>query len=117
MLDQLPAAGHSVNSREHAWIGRRVDDPIDLRDRFEIARGTEIGMAHGDTALAQRLEVELASSATQIVQPDDLAVRDVVEQAVRERATHEAANAGNKNLHRRVTRFISIRLNKGKPKS
>ena len=40
MLNQLAAAGHSIDAGEHARVGGGVDDPIDRRDSFQVARAT-----------------------------------------------------------------------------
>src|SRR6266403_1186505 len=109
ILDELAAARRAVYSREHTRISRRVDYPIDLRERFEVAGGTEISMADDDAAFPQRLDIQLASGPAQIVQPNNFPGGDVVQQATGERASRESAYSGDKDFHGTVlllaTRF------------
>jgi hypothetical protein len=56
-------------------------------------------MAHRDTAFPQRLDVQLASGSAKIIEADDLPRSDIVEQPMREVASHEAADSGDKDFH------------------
>jgi hypothetical protein len=50
-------------------------------------------MAKLDSALPQRLEIEGTSGAAQVIEADNLAARDVIEEPVGERAPDKTANA------------------------
>jgi len=45
VLDQLSAAGNTVDPGEHTRVGRRVDDQIDGRERLAAAGATQIAVA------------------------------------------------------------------------
>jgi hypothetical protein len=101
VLDQLPAAGRSIDAREHARICGRVDDPIDLPDSFQIARATEIAVAKLDPSFPERFEIERAPSPSKIVESDNLAVRHVIEKPVGEGGPDETADSGDEDFHSR----------------
>ena len=44
VLDQLAAAGFSVDAGQHAGIGGGIENPIATSDGFEVARAANIGV-------------------------------------------------------------------------
>src|SRR2546423_5120571 len=105
MLEKLTAARAAVYAGQHAWVRGGVDDPIDFANGFEVARATKIGVANRDPAFPQRLQIYLTSAAAQVIDPDNLPVRNIRDQTVRDCASYKTANSGNQNSH-----FICFRV-------
>ena len=51
------------------------------------------------SALAKRFDVQMAAGATEIIEPDDLDARVMVEQSVRDSAPSETADSGEQEFH------------------
>lgn len=72
VLDHLPAADPLAQPRQHAGIGRRVNDPVRARKPIEIARATKIEMADLDPSTLQSHPVQLAPRSNEIVKTENL---------------------------------------------
>jgi hypothetical protein len=101
VFDQLPAARGSIHAREHARVRGGVDDPIDCPDGFEVAGRAHVGVKKFHASFPQRLDVEMAAGAAEIIEPDDLGRGIKIEQTSREAASGKTANARDQNLHPR----------------
>ena len=69
MLDQLTAARLSVDAREHAGVGRGIDDPIHGRKGFKIRRHARIAMKDFDACRAQIAAVCFGARARRLSMP------------------------------------------------
>jgi hypothetical protein len=56
-------------------------------------------VANGDAAFPQRLDVQLAPGPAQVIQADDLAGGNIIEQTVGKRAPGEPTDSGDQNFH------------------
>lgn len=48
VLDELAGTGLAIYASEDAGVGGGVDDPIDGREGFEVARGAEVAVKEFD---------------------------------------------------------------------
>ena len=71
MFDQLAGTGSSVHPGEHTWLGRRVDNPINLGEAFQIGGEAKITVEKADSASLQGAGLRGASRANEIVQATD----------------------------------------------
>ena len=67
--------------------------------RFKIARRPEIGVDEFHSPFAQRVDVQMAAGAAEIIEPGDLDRRIMVEQAVGDAAPGETADPGEEDFH------------------
>src|SRR6266566_5156586 len=107
MLDQLTAAGLPVHAGEDAGIGRRVQNPLAPRERFQITRIADIAVANLNAQLAQRRAVQLAARPHKIVQTDDFPIGPALAQSARQRGANETANSCNQDTHEWVGLTLS----------
>jgi hypothetical protein len=98
VLDELPAGGGAVDAGEDARIRRRVDDHVDRGPGLQVRRVADISVLDPDAQPAQRVAIELAARATQVVDAEELMLAVFPPGAYQGRSD-ESADARDQNLH------------------
>ena len=93
MLNHLTATHESIYTRENTRVSRGIDDPVGVRQGFEIAARADIRMHDLDAARQQRCPIQVASWSAEIVNPGNSQSRLLVQEGVGEAAADESADA------------------------
>jgi hypothetical protein len=93
VLDELPRARASVHAGEHAGIGRRIDDPVDRRQRLQITGRTQVAVKQSHALAFEIGAIGFASRANEIVEAQNLMASARIQNRACERAAHEPADA------------------------
>ena len=93
MLEQLPAAEASPNTRQHARVGGRIDHPIHSRQHFEIARRADVALDEPSAELSQAHAVGLRARALKVIDADDRNTVELLQQPFRNTAADKSADA------------------------
>jgi hypothetical protein len=99
VLDKLAAASRAVDASEDARVCRRVQNPIDRVDGFQIAAGPNVGVNQFYTSFPQRFDIQVAASPTQIIEADNFQGRISIEQSMNDTAPSETADSGDEDFH------------------
>lgn len=99
MLHELPTAGFTINTSQHARVGGGIDHKIDRGKGFEVALTTKVAVEELDATLFEVGTIGFTAGANEIIEPEDLQIRLAVLEIAGQGATYESANAGDENFH------------------
>ena len=100
VLDQLARTRATVRAGEHAGVGGGINHPIDRRQGLQITRGAEVAVEQLHAEPLQLRAIGFAARADEVVEAAEFVAGPALDERARERAAHEAANAGDEDAHR-----------------
>ena len=108
MLDDLAAAGTAVDAGQNAGVGRRIDDPVGVAGRLQIAGAADVAVPDADAGRFEARPRRLASRPAEIVDPGQQRTRKAPLQAERQLAADEAADPGDQDSHQSEMRALQV---------
>src|SRR5580693_3481171 len=100
VLHQLASSRSAIDSRQDAGIRSGVDRPIGGLHPFDVTGVSDIPMKNSDPELP-KAPIRLTSQPHKIVDSKDFSIRRSLPDSASQHRSHEAAYAGDENLHRK----------------
>ena len=111
MIEHLATADLAVHTREHAGIGRRIDDPIKCRQSVHVRGGAEIGVENFYAAPFEFMPIGFAARPGKIIETEKRRGSTgelLILQSASDGGTDEPANSGDENFHWSQIQFAVI---------
>ena len=102
MLHELAAARQTIRTGEDAGVSGTVDNPIDLGQSGDVTGTTQIAMNEVDAPRLKAGAVQLATAASQVVQPGDFPTQPGFCDSPAHRATYKSAGSGEEKMHLKI---------------
>ncbi len=99
MLEQPAAAPGAAETRQNAGVRGGIDHPVGFRQRGAITGGAQVAMGEFHAQPLKPRAIGLRAGTHQIVDAGHANAIEAFQQVLSKRASHEAADARNQNLH------------------
>ena len=110
MFEQSAAASRAGKSGQHAGISGSVDNPIAGGEAGEITGRPQVPMNEFHTQPREAQPVGVGPWTCQVVQPGNAEAFHSLEQAFRQRTSHEPTHTGDEDPHPALTWRRRIQL-------